>query len=198
MIRLTVTLIVAIYVILIVIPDADHGENMTETRNNGQNWLVAMVMDAEDQAQRPPRSRPAASAVDLRSSLTDGLIETDDGFALQTADGEQLVISAVINPVELMHEANAANIAVASVSAVVQPDPATAQAPESAAQIWRVAANAVNFRDGPSTNTRVLTSLRRGEEVEYIASAADNWARLRVVSSGLEGYMAAQFLEPVN
>ncbi len=106
----------------------------------------------------------------------------------------------MINPVELRREAEAAGVAVARVS-LANTEVASASttgAATTAPQIWRVAANAVNFRDGPSTNTIVLTSLRRGEEVEFLASAEDNWARLRVVSSGLEGYMAAQFLEPVN
>lgn len=198
MIRLTVTLIVAIYIVLIVVPDADHGENMTATRSEGQNWLVAMVLHAEDQAQRPPRNGLAVSAAELRSSLTDGLIETADGFALQTADGDQLTIAAVINPVDLMHEAEAAEINVASVSFATSAGPTAEQQPGAAPEIWRVAASAVNFRDGPSTNTRVLTSLTWGEEVIFLASADDDWARLRVVSSGLEGYMAAQFLERVN
>mmetsp|Transcript_2012 Transcript_2012/g.3699 ORF Transcript_2012/g.3699 Transcript_2012/m.3699 type:complete len:91 (-) Transcript_2012:399-671(-) len=70
-------------------------------------------------------------------------------------------------------------------------------AEEAPSEIWRVAANAVNFREGPSTNTAVLTSLRRGAEVEFLADAPDNWAHLRIVGSGIEGYMAAEFLEPV-
>jgi hypothetical protein len=204
MIRLTVTLIVAIYVVLIVVPDADHGENVTVTRAEGQNWLVAMISDAEAGAQRPPRDR-AASARALRSTLTDGLIETADGFALETAGGERLQIAAVINPVDLLPRGDETAATVASVNVATGTDPVaeevavTAPAPAPApAPIWRVAANSVNFREGPSTNTRVLTSLTRGQEVEFLADAPDNWARLRVVSTGLEGFMAAQYLEPVN
>lgn len=204
MIRLTVTLIVAIYIVLIVVPPADHGENVTVTRAAGQNWLVAMISDAEAGAQRPPSDR-AASAGALRASLTDGLIETADGFALATSDGTQLEISAVINPIDLLPRGDAGAPSIASVSVAVPAvgtdiaaETVTASAPEGSGQIWRVAANAVNFRDGPSTNTNVLTSLTWGEEVEFLASAADDWAHLRVLSTGMEGYMAAQFLEPVN
>lgn len=198
MIRLTVTLIVAIYVVLIVVPDEDHGENVTVTRSEGQNWLVAMISDASADAQRPPRDRePSARA--LRTTLTDGLIETDSGFVLDTANGERLEISAVINPVDLMPQADGDDQSVTSISvatpAVATEGETTIEAP---AQIWRVAANSVNFREGPSTNTRVLTSLTWGEEVVFLADAPDNWAHLRVVSSGVEGYMAAQFLEPTN
>lgn len=197
MIRMTVTLIVAIYVVLIVVPPADHGENVTVTRAEGQNWLVAIITDAEAGAQRPPRDRPAVSYRTHRSSLTDNLLETEDGYALQTARGEQLAIAAVINPVDLLPRDETA-AAIGSVSVAVAADPAVAQPAEGTGQIWRVVASAVNFREGPSTNTNVLTALSRGEEVEFLASAADDWARLRVVSTGLEGYMASQFLEPVN
>lgn len=197
MIRLTVTLIVAIYVVLIVVPDEDHADSVTVTRAEGQNWLLAMISDAEAEAQRPPRDR-AASARALRSTLTDELITTDDGFALETADGERLDIAAVINPVDLLPTEENPSLGVASVSVATETAPVEDAAPDAPAQLWRVAASAVNFREGPSTNTRVLTSLSRGEEVEFLAEAPDNWARLRVVSSGLEGFMAAQFLEPVN
>lgn len=198
MIRLTVTLIVAIYVVLIVVPPADHGENVTVTRASGQNWLMAVISDAEAGGQRPPRDREA-SARALRSSLTDTLIETADGYALETASGERLAIAAVINPVDLLPTTARADAAVASVSVVLPAvEVAGDVATDTPADIWRVAANAVNFREGPSTNTRVLTSLTRGEEVEFLAEAPDNWARLRIVSSGVEGYMAAQFLEPAS
>lgn len=206
MIRLTVTLIVAIYIVLIVVPDADHAEQVSATRSDGQNWLVAMIMDAEAGAQSPPRDR-AASVRDWRTSLTSDLIETEDGFALMTADGERLEIAAVIDPVALLprNVASDAPTRFTVASVPVLPDAvAVAEAPaqdamaQVAAPVWRVAASAVNFREGPSTNTRILASLSQGEEVEFLAEAPDNWARLRVRSSGLEGYMAAQFLEPVN
>jgi len=203
MIRLTVTLIVAIYVVLIVVPDADHGDNVTVSRTDGQNWLLAIVSDAEASAQRPPVGRAAGSARQLRSSLTDGLIETEDGFTLETAAGEQLHISAVIDPVDLLPDADSEGPTIARVSFA---EPAVVDVAALAAttagtdvrQIWRVAGNYVNFRAGPSTNTAVLTALTWGAEVEFLAEAPDDWAYLRVVGSGLEGYMAARFLEPVN
>ena len=200
MIRLTVTLIVAIYVVMIVVPDADHGDDVTVTRADGQNWLLAIISDAEAGAQRPPVDRAAASARELRASLTDGLIETADGFALETAAGEQLEIAAVIDPVELLPTSESDDRTIASVSAV---DPTLVAEVAAAAasyvpEIWRVAGNRVNFRAGPSTNTAVLTALTYGAEVEFLADAPDDWAHLRVVGTGMEGYMAARFLERVN
>ncbi len=198
MIRMTVTLIVAIYIVLIVVPGEDHGTQQVEvTRSAGQNWLVAMISDAQAGAQRPPRVAPPDASRTLRHELTDDLLETDDGYALERADGELLEITAVIDPVDLMPTDGRATVAAVS---VVDPDAvevAQEQA-EGARIIWRVAGSNVNFRAGPSTNTAVLAGLVRGDEVEFLADAPDGWAHLRVLESGLEGYMAARFLEPVN
>ena len=129
--------------------------------------------------------------------MTDDLVQTDDGFVLETAEGRTLEITAVINPVDLMPQDGDARVAAVSVA-----DPEiveTAEAGISVSRvIWRVTGNRVNFRAGPSTNTTVLAGLVRGDQVEFLADAPDGWAHLRVVNSGLEGYMAARFLEPVN
>ncbi len=208
MIRLTVTLIVAIYIVLIVIPGADHGTEdgrMVDVgRGSGQNWLDAVVTDAELNAQSPRRAPPSARAV--QGNPLDRLIESADGYVLETADGERLEISVVIDPVELLAQAQAGGDAIAGVTVAVDvtPDrvamaqPVTAEASAALPALWRVSGDSVNFRAGPSTDTAILTSLVRGDAVVYLADAADDWAYLRVVSSGLEGYMAARFLEPVN
>lgn len=215
MIRLTVTLIVAIYILMIVIPGPDHGPDQVtdidDSRSTGQNWLVALITDAELNAQTPRRAAPSARAV--QSDPMDRLIETAEGYVLETADGERIEITAIIDPVALLADAQAGGDAIASVMVAEAASPEAAS-PEAAGgttssdvllttaaaapQRWRVAGESVNFRAGPSTDTAVLTSLARGEEVLYLADAADDWAHLRVVSSGLEGYMAARFLEPVN
>lgn len=211
MIRLTVTLIVAIYIILIVIPGPDHGEGLGTRRDGGPNWLVALITDAEASAQTPRRAAPSARAV--QGNPLDGLTQTAEGYTLLTADGEVLQIAAVIDPVNLMAQAQAgagagdAPVAHITVAAPAGPEtaaPPVAPAVTLAAAVapaearWRVAGASVNFRAGPSTETAVLTALERGEEVIYLADAAEDWAYLRVVSTGLEGYMAIRFLEPVN
>jgi uncharacterized protein YgiM (DUF1202 family) len=174
MIRMTVTLAVAIYIVLIVVPGEDHGDQVSVTRAEGTNWLVAMITSAEETAQRP---RPApANAREFRTRLTDVLTPQGDGYVMQTADGETLEIAAIIDPADLLPDEQA----------------------RASRVIWRVAGSNVNFRAGPSTNTAVLTGLVRGDQVEFISDAADGWAYLRVLDSGLEGYMAARFLEPVN
>ncbi len=198
MIRLTVTLIVAIYIVLIVVPGPDHGENTTVTRTDGQNWLVSLITDAESNAQTPP-DRPASAARSSRATIATALTETDNGLTFETADGEQLIVSAVIDPTDLPADTGENGLAIGNITVA---DPVE-QAPEAvqvadARILWRVTGDRVNFRAGPSTNTAILGALVRGDQVEFLAEAPDDWAHLRVVNTGLEGYMAMRFLEPVN
>lgn len=57
-----------------------------------------------------------------------------------------------------------------------------------------VAASRVNLRAGPGTDRPVVASLRGGTEAEPIGPAEDGWQRVRIVSTGEEGYMADRFL----
>ncbi|MEJ6390939.1 SH3 domain-containing protein [Gymnodinialimonas ulvae] len=195
MIRLTVTLIVAIYVVLIVVPGEEHGANVTAASSGGSNWLIEIISSAEANAQRP-RAQPVYARA-YRTRLSDALIEDGDGYVMETAAGETLEITAVIDPADLMPEDSSAQIATVSVvdSGVVEIARAQARANRI---VWRVTGNNVNFRAGPSTNTAVLAGLVRGDQLEFIGNGPDGWAHLRVLDSGLEGYMAARFLEPVN
>ncbi len=195
MIRMTVTLVVAIYIVLIVMPGEDHGDNIPVTRAEGTNWLVAMITSAEENAQRP-RPQPV-NARDFRTELGDVLTPQGDGFVMQTADGETLEISAIIDPSDLISDEPTGLVAMVSVVDQGTIEVVREQA-RAARVVWRVAGSNVNFRAGPSTNTAVLAGLVRGDQVEFLADAPDGWAHLRVIDTGLEGYMAARFLEPVN
>jgi hypothetical protein len=195
MIRLTVTLIVAIYVVLIVVPGEEHGANATVAQSSGTNWLVEIISSAEANAQRP-RAQPVYARA-YRTRLSDALIQDGDGYVMETAAGETLEITAVIDPADLLSDEPSAQIA--SVSVVDRGVVEVARAQARANRIvWRVTGNNVNFRAGPSTNTAVLAGLVRGDELEFIEIGPDGWAHLRALDSGLEGYMAARFLEPVN
>ncbi|MBF9044400.1 SH3 domain-containing protein [Rhodobacterales bacterium HKCCE4037] len=182
---------------MIIIPGADHGDDIEVTRGAGQNWLVSIISGAEAEARTPPAAITDLAARSYIDELTEGLVTTDDGYALETADGELLQITAIINPVDLLPDEGSTEIAAVSVvdPSVVAP---VEQEVADARVFWRVTGSNVNFRAGPSTNTAILAGLVQGDEVEYIGDAADGWAHLRVPDSGLEGYMAARFLEPVN
>ncbi|WP_341863508.1 SH3 domain-containing protein [Gymnodinialimonas sp. 57CJ19] len=212
---MSATLAAALYVAMIVIPGEDHGAQVEVTsstsrasdpitplspRNEGASgWIQSFIASAQAGTVSAPNV-----PISRRQYVTSGnaLIADEAGsLMLATNDGEYYMIDAVINPADLIGDEN--EIASVAVAALAQPEEITATgteqptAAETSPEVWRVAASAVNFREGPSTNTAVLTSLRRGAEVEFLAEAPDNWARLRIVGSDLEGYMAAEFLEPV-
>lgn len=78
-----------------------------------------------------------------------------------------------------------------------EPEPAT-QSPDATPVLFQVDGDRVNFRAGPSTDNAILDTLTRGETLELIEEAPDGWAHLRVVATGLEGYMSGDFLTPAN
>ncbi|MGQ9815677.1 MAG: SH3 domain-containing protein [Candidatus Roseilinea sp.] len=75
--------------------------------------------------------------------------------------------------------------------------PAPWPTPEPTLGLWPARAIvALNVRDGPSLNNRVLTVLEPNEQVELVARSPDgNWLRLRT-SYGVIGWSYARFLRP--
>ena len=64
------------------------------------------------------------------------------------------------------------------------------------ATVLRVNGSRVNMRSGPSTADAVVASLPEGTLAEPIGEAVGGWREVRVVETGLTGYMAARFLDP--
>jgi uncharacterized protein YgiM (DUF1202 family) len=192
MIRLTLILAAVIFAVLVIVPGEDAGTDEP--------------IVADD-------SRPVRDGLD-----TSALRETEDGaLVLITAEGEELSIDLVIEPSELTEEDANVNLPPAEASGAVEPTPAedapddaeaasatdeeSAEPPASAdpgATVLQVTGDRVNFRAGPSTEDEILTALNQGERVELIERVADGWAHLRVVATGLEGYMSGDFLAPAN
>ena len=123
---------------------------------------------------------------------------------LTTADGRVLTIAARFDPADATVDAG--GIAQRSTRR-----PAIATAREDAPEIVTTSASvaerrdivavtgsSVNLRAGPSTGDAILTALARGREAEVMGDAGDGWARIRVLDTGVEGFMAARFLAPVN
>lgn len=80
--------------------------------------------------------------------------------------------------------------------AVTPETPATEPVP-APADLRQVDATRVNMRSGPSTDYRVLDTLTQGTRVQVLeidTAGAEPWAKLRVVNTGLEGWMAEIFL----
>ncbi|MGR3486169.1 MAG: SH3 domain-containing protein [Paracoccaceae bacterium] len=65
---------------------------------------------------------------------------------------------------------------------------------DAAVRMRSVAGSRVNMRDGPGTDFGVLDTLVQGTDVEVIEVNDSGWARLRVMDTGLEGWMAERLL----
>ncbi len=81
------------------------------------------------------------------------------------------------------------------------PEPVVTETPVAApvtqtlvTDIRAVAGEWVNMRSGPSTDFRVLDTLPRGTEAEVIEVNSDGWARIVIMQTGQEGWMAERLL----
>ncbi len=85
-------------------------------------------------------------------------------------------------------------VAVATAAGVVSPAVATSTA------MRVINTNGVRLRSGAGLGFRVLGSLGIGTSVLYLAPGGTvdgyNWSKIRIESSGTEGYVASQFLSP--
>lgn len=83
-------------------------------------------------------------------------------------------------------------------TAQADPTPTQAQpAPHPLLDLRMVEASRVNMRSGPSTDYRIVDTLTQGTSVEVKeidASGDEPWARLIVLATGVEGWMAERFL----
>lgn len=198
MIRLTLLLALAIFAVLVLVPDDE------------------TTSDAPDLSE--DRRAPAPTITE-----SDAIAEQADGtLVLTTEGGENLVIARVIEPSDLTADDAAQNLPPAEASGALEPlvdAPATAQADTTSptaggdagtaeaaapppsdpnAVRLQVTGDRVNFRAGPSTEDEILAALTLGTEVELIERVADGWAHLRVPATGLTGYMSGDFLGPAN
>lgn len=219
MLRLTLILLVVIYAVLVLYS----GEPETSATVRATATIAPEVTPVGD----------------------DALHQSDDGrLVLRAANGEELVINAVINPGAVVSQEDGIVSVVTradlgpTTDTPIQADPddfAAEPASETAtdadtqagtdtaatdtadtddttqdvlvveqapptpnAELLQVSGDRVNFRAGPSTDNEILASLTRGTQLELIERVADGWAHLRVLDTGLEGYMSGDFLEPVN
>lgn len=65
---------------------------------------------------------------------------------------------------------------------------------EEETEVLIVTGNSVNMRAGPSISQAIIGNLRRGGRAELLDAETDGWVRVRDVSSGRVGYMAARYL----
>ena len=69
-----------------------------------------------------------------------------------------------------------------------------ATTPAQPLDIRQVAGTRVNMRQGPGTDFGVIDTLPGGTQAEVLEVAANGWARIRIIDSGAEGWMAERLL----
>jgi hypothetical protein len=116
--------------------------------------------------------------------------------SLATADGRSLAVAVVIDPGRFLDRSG--QVALIQTPLMAETIMASASRPSPQHVLGEVTGSSVNLRAGPSTGDAVLTSLLRGERVEVIGATGNGWAQIRTVSTGVEGFMAARFLNPLN
>jgi uncharacterized protein YgiM (DUF1202 family) len=90
----------------------------------------------------------------------------------------------------------------AVVDAVVAEVTAAAVAPPVAEapvlDLRQVIPELVNVREGPGTDYAVMDKLPQGTQTEVLETDAAGWARVRVIDSGLLGWVSVEFLGASN
>ena len=62
----------------------------------------------------------------------------------------------------------------------------------------QVTAARVNVREGPGTDYAVMDQLVQGTQTEVLEIDSDGWAHVRVIDSGLLGWVSAEYLAAEN
>ncbi len=106
----------------------------------------------------------------------------------------------------LVMNANSDPIIISQISGVAAPAPAekpepaaapeVAEAPASATdgEVFKVTANALNMRAGPSSSHAVVTGLSKGELAERIGEVKNGWVPVRVKDGEATGWVFARYL----
>ncbi|MDI3338723.1 SH3 domain-containing protein [Defluviimonas aestuarii] len=77
-------------------------------------------------------------------------------------------------------------------------EPAATGTPDIGGPLWKVTANRLNVRRGPSANDTAIGAIARGTIVAVIESGLSDWLLIRAAEPALEGYVARRFLVPVD
>lgn len=73
--------------------------------------------------------------------------------------------------------------------------PASAVSLTPGPPIYYVAINGLNLRAGPSTGTRVLTSLSLNDREEMLDQSPSGWSKVRDLRTGIIGWVSTNYLE---
>ncbi len=111
----------------------------------------------------------------------------------------QPLIEPAVAPAAPVADDLAADVAAVLAEVAAEPTaPDTVPAESGATDLREVAGTRVNMRTGPGTGYGVVTTLDGGTRAQVIDSDPSGWVKLRVDGTGLEGWMAARLLAPVE
>ena len=152
-------------------------------------------------ADAPVREVEAVAPPVQMAAAPDANADARDAMVFHTADGSALQLAAVIDPSDLSLT-DAMQVSAVRTNVTVEPEGETVITSASVADpsplLVAVSGSSVNLRAGPSTNDGVLGALTRGERAEVLNTLDTGWAQIRVVATGIEGFMATRFLDPLN
>jgi len=169
--------------------------------------IYACLVIFSDPAIAPIEADPEPVTEAEVPEMDTALREVDGRRVLTTANGEVLQISTVITasrdeavarPTPDAGAANGGDAPEAEEPITAPVATADAAPVGTALPVVEVTGTRVNLRSGPSTETDILDALVQGTRAEVLASLADGWAQIRVIETGIEGYMADRFLATVN
>ena len=81
-------------------------------------------------------------------------------------------------------------------SKIATPTPAAANLATEAFPTVFVSGSTVNMRAGPSTSHGVVAKLTRGTEVYHMGTTDSGWSQIKVIDTGVRGFMSSKFLVP--
>lgn len=113
---------------------------------------------------------------------------------------EPIVPEAVTEPLPelLIAPVVAATDEAAVVAEVTEAVVETPVADAPALDLREVIAELVNVREGPGTDYAVMVKLPQGTQAEVLETDASGWAHVRVIDTGLLGWVSAEFLGASN
>lgn len=186
MIRMTLALSLAIYLGLVVWGDPATQATALPARLDTDAAVVAAIASAsgpdrpvilaDEQASAPQVGRAAVSRVVVPAAASIAASASD--VALR-AIGEPTLVSLV----ETMRP---------DASGGLRAD----ATPPPTGPLLRVSGDRVNMRSGPSTADSVVESLPLGTLAEPLGEVSGGWVEIRVIDTGITGFMAASFLDP--
>lgn len=113
----------------------------------------------------------------------------DEGIVARAAAATATLVSATPQVPTLVGEPVLVSL--------ITPGTVAAAAPAADTQdILVVTGSRVNLRSGPSTGNAVVSSLSAGTRTVPLGDASNGWQEVRVLDTGVTGFMAARFLDP--